>query len=585
MNTKLGPKTQNLQKLKDLGLNVPAFVGISASDFKNLATSLDKAHHKISAKTYAVRSSALNEDSKNESMAGLFHTELNVSPDNLLEAAKKVIANAKKRVKIDEFSLIVQEFIEFDESGVCFTRDPEGTPEMIIESAAGGAEKIVQGELTPTMKRVNWNDKTETVFKSIEIAFKHPQDIEWGRKDGTLYILQSRPITTISKEDTLKIKVMETALPTGQYHWEKNELTELAPFPCKHSMDLLKQIYAAGGPVDSVYKKLGIKYTAMDFLKRLEGELYVDKRAEIQSLFPAYDLENGRLKIKRLKGLWESTINQWKLTRPKTRSALEIQQSLILELESPFKRISREEFLQKYELIFETNLLAGAMIKRLELIHKKGPSSVVVLSQGATLLGIELPHPQIKTHQWQGNTLDLSDQGKFIKLDLDTPPLSPELQKWWENLGAIQKTQYQQVLPEVLIAQHNRELGRMLVVKLKSQLDLICNHKSKNESEYPACLTTYTKRLESKLVLSPGEAKGTLTPLKDFKTQKNVILLVEELRPELIEQFSKVNGIVTRRGGLLSHLAILAREKGLPIIRDPQIDTQLIGKEYSIPTQ
>jgi hypothetical protein len=584
MNTKLGPKTRNLEKLQKLGLKVPAFIGISADQFEDLESIMNLAHKEIAAKSYAVRSSALNEDGLEQSMAGQFHTELEVKPEDLLSAAKKVLDDAKEKLgDLKEFSLIVQEFIVFDHSGVCFTRDPHGSPEMIVETAKGGAAQVVQGEVTPEQERISWKEDKYDSFKSIETEFGHPQDIEWGVKSGQLYILQSRPITTLSTKDVQKIAIMEKALPQPPYYWEKNELTELAPQPCTHTLDLLKSIYAENGPVDKVYKKLGIGFQNADFLKMIGQDLYVDKLAEVHMLYPAYDSVNAEMKIKRLNGLWTSIRNSWTLSRPKTQSASALKEKLVAELNAPFSSISKKEFLALYELVFESNLLTGASIKKLELIHKGKPELAVLLSEAAALFNLDLDIPKFDTSQWKGNTLDISDRSKFQTGHLKTTKSS--LNEWWASLSAIKKTQYTQVLPDVLLAQHNRELGRQLVVKLKSQLDIACKHEKQRDDSYPSRLTSFVFKEDTEsMTLSPGDAHGKLIPLALYKGEKNVILLVDELKPELIKYFDKVNGMVTKRGGLLSHLAIVAREQGFPIIRVVSITDEEIGSEYEIST-
>ena len=113
-------------------------------------------------------------------------------------------------------SVIVQEMIDGDISGVMFTKDPvSGDDTIIIESVLGLGEKLVQGEVTPAQIIINKNTLTmenkvgikmlsnneiELLSKiglELERFFKAPQDIEWSLKDGKIYILQTRNITTL----------------------------------------------------------------------------------------------------------------------------------------------------------------------------------------------------------------------------------------------------------------------------------------------------------------------------------------------------------------------------------------------------
>jgi pyruvate,water dikinase len=54
--------------------------------------------------------------------------------------------------------------------------------------------------------------------------------------------------------------------------------------------------------------------------------------------------------------------------------------------------------------------------------------------------------------------------------------------------------------------------------------------------------------------------------LRHCKQREDLILFTDQLTPDLAQNFSVIKGIVTFQGGLLSHLAILARETSIPIV-------------------
>ena len=87
---------------------------------------------------------------------------------------------------------------------------------MIIESVFGLGEQVVSGEVTTDhyvvdragkIKREHIVDKRVLELEEIqqlvnlgrklEERFGMPQDIEWGIEDGKIYLLQSRPVTTL----------------------------------------------------------------------------------------------------------------------------------------------------------------------------------------------------------------------------------------------------------------------------------------------------------------------------------------------------------------------------------------------------
>jgi pyruvate, water dikinase len=225
-----------------------------------LAEEIKQAYIKMGQGLVAVRSSATAEDLPDASFAGQQSTFLNVQgADNVVKAVLGCWAslfNARAifyRVeqKFDHFqvgiAVPIQRMVQSQASGVMFTIEPVTSDKrkITIEAVLGLGEAIVSGEVTPDLfiidksnlslisKKINkqtWqliknpeaeegvlNIKKpipeklqsvqkiteEEVFKlaaigrAIEEHYKFPQDIEWAKEDGKLYITQSRPVTTI----------------------------------------------------------------------------------------------------------------------------------------------------------------------------------------------------------------------------------------------------------------------------------------------------------------------------------------------------------------------------------------------------
>src|SRR3954453_21960997 len=180
----------------------------------------------------AVRSSACAEDSAGASYAGQQETFLNT--EGLADVLHYVVEcwlsfftdravfYRQEKGSLDDVAMavVVQQMVDSQKSGVMFTVDPvHGRRDrMVIEAARGLGEAVVSGETTPdnytlsrqgVVKRSKVVD-TERVLTDEEcaalaqmgqqLAELHgcPQDIEWAFDDaGDLYLLQSRPITTI----------------------------------------------------------------------------------------------------------------------------------------------------------------------------------------------------------------------------------------------------------------------------------------------------------------------------------------------------------------------------------------------------
>ena len=115
-------------------------------------------------------------------------------------------------------AVVVQKMLDPLKSGVIFTADPVSRrrDRMIIEAVFGLGEQVVSGTVTPdhyvvdragNIKREHIVDKRvlepEEIRQLVELGrkleehFGKPQDIEWGIENGNVYLLQSRPVTTL----------------------------------------------------------------------------------------------------------------------------------------------------------------------------------------------------------------------------------------------------------------------------------------------------------------------------------------------------------------------------------------------------
>jgi pyruvate,water dikinase len=205
----------------------------------------------------AVRSSATAEDLPDASFAGQQETFLNMrGAEDVFNAVRKCWASlygaraifyrVEQGFEHDKVNLsaIVQKMVDSEKSGVMFSSQPStGEPLVVIEGAWGLGESVVSGSVSPdnfvvdrktrnilskyiatkeimiirdpkTQKTVTIkvpDEKKDAVVikdneaielaKYAEILEKHygiPQDIEWGIEKDKIYILQSRPITTIN---------------------------------------------------------------------------------------------------------------------------------------------------------------------------------------------------------------------------------------------------------------------------------------------------------------------------------------------------------------------------------------------------
>ncbi|MCC7450555.1 MAG: phosphoenolpyruvate synthase [Anaerolineae bacterium] len=208
----------------------------------------------IDALPVAVRSSATAEDLPGLSFAGQQDTYLNiVGADALIDAVRRCWASlwtaraigyrARNHIPPDGVALavVVQTMIPAEVSGVLFTANPltGRRDEIVINASYGLGEAIVSGQVEPDHYVVRKQGPhiigrrrgakalairpaegggTQAVVQdasqlqalpdtqilalaqvAIRVAehFGTPQDIEWAWADGKLYLLQSRPITSL----------------------------------------------------------------------------------------------------------------------------------------------------------------------------------------------------------------------------------------------------------------------------------------------------------------------------------------------------------------------------------------------------
>ncbi|WP_423751178.1 phosphoenolpyruvate synthase [Salinirarus marinus] len=207
----------------------------------------------------AVRSSATAEDLPDASFAGQQETFLNVTEEDLLHRVKECWASLFSQRAIYyrnqkgfphrevDIAVVVQQMVDAEKSGVMFTSHPStGEPRIIIEAAWGLGEAVVSGAVSPdnyvidresgdveevtvaekkvmhvksetgeTVERDVGEDRRDRqvlteaeidrlveLGRRVEDHYGTPQDVEWAIADGEVYMLQSRPITTISEEAT-----------------------------------------------------------------------------------------------------------------------------------------------------------------------------------------------------------------------------------------------------------------------------------------------------------------------------------------------------------------------------------------------
>ena len=255
-----GGKGGTLARLYQAGYPVPdglvilptAFAGdelrpeaLSAEAWSQVQAHLARLRGDDPQAAFAVRSSALAEDSARASFAGEFETVLGVPSDEAVREAigavrrsrhaERVQAYARARgVETDlEMTIVVQRLVRADLSGVLFSADPiTGSRDQMSGNYVHGlGEALVSGQVAPyefalSRPRGRYDGPAELkqfarrlfrLAKRLERELGGPQDIEWAIAGGKVYLLQSRPITTLLGFDPLSGEYNDSR--TGDYVW------------------------------------------------------------------------------------------------------------------------------------------------------------------------------------------------------------------------------------------------------------------------------------------------------------------------------------------------------------------------------
>ena len=269
--------TNNSTQLQDISAKIKDVI-TSATMPKETADAIRQAYAKMSGGLVAVRSSATAEDLPEASFAGQQATFLNISgEDEVVDAVQRCWAslfepraifyreeNGFEHFKVG-IAVPVQRMVQSDASGVMFTVEPTTSDrsKITIEAVLGLGEMIVSGDVTPDhyvvskddmkivhkeVKAQEWklikkeggkgkedNIKVDLtpeeqarqkitdadilalakIGKGLEDHYQHPQDVEWAKENDEIFIVQTRPVTTIKETVTTGPVIDAEAILTG----------------------------------------------------------------------------------------------------------------------------------------------------------------------------------------------------------------------------------------------------------------------------------------------------------------------------------------------------------------------------------
>ena len=570
------------------------------------------AHHS-GMDRLVVRSSSLAEDSDATSFAGIHDSFVNVSPEDIIDRVRMVWASLwsdrailyRNELGLDlessAMAVLIQKMIVGGRSGVVFTRDPENPDMTIIEAVPGLNQGMVDGTVPPDRWRVKRssgevvemergsrdkvampsdtgvelrsaddmetlvNGDVDRVFEeamSIESEFGRPQDIEFTLEGEDLYILQARPITTFIENEerswyrslrrsyenllSLRERIEGDIIPSMVEQSEELASIDLGAMSDEELADEIERRVDILSRWEGVYKETLIPFAHG---MRLFGEVYnMIMRPNDPHQFMEL-LATGKM-----------------ISTERNRRLMDLAARLDREGVSPMDENDLDpEILDEIDDIMRDSggRLRGSNESRkglIRLLGRMGDSSVrerdlehIDHLEDDFLLRFE--------GEERGRAEDLLDMARASYRMRDDDNLV---------LGRIEG-ELERTLEEARVRLAERiseghEVSREHVVRMLLDHDLI-------PELLPDTVTSERRTLPRQLVGQPaikGIATGRARVIRGeeelFDFMSGEVLVCDALDPNMTFVAPLCSAIVERRGGMLIHGAIIAREYGIPCV-------------------
>ncbi len=533
-------------------------------------------------------------------------------------------------------AVVLQETVTGNRSGVVFSQNPNDETQVIIESVYGLNQGLVDGMVEPDRwvldrdkktvlshkpaQREQWMIPSENGVEMValpadlskrpplsseealgicdlayraEALFKAPQDVEWTIKNDRLYVLQSRSITTLSPGETQDKRAWYLSLHRSTENLKALRTTieeTLIPEMIKTAKDLVEQditVLSDQELADEVRQRRQVNQYWVDtyweeFIPyahgvRLFGQYYNDA---MQPDDP-YEFMN--------------LLTQTKMASLERNQLIQDMAAMVREDRQLFERLKAGETLDLGSEFGE---------KVNQFIEKFGDLSCAVT----------------------GGTECATDTRPLFKLLLEmavnpsslasrkNPQDARELQqRFFERFQGPQRKEAEELLDLARSSYRLRDDDNIYLGRIEAQL-LSAVKEAKSRVENSERRGTHTSELEDlKSVIhdldygtenrktpvqkdehgvkvkprqlvgqpaGPGLSRGKARvirshfDLQDFKNAE--ILVCDAVDPNMTFVIPLAAGVIERRGGMLIHGAIIAREYGLPCVTGIPDATSLI---------
>jgi rifampicin phosphotransferase len=573
-------------------------------------------------KALVARSSSVVEDTATSSMAGQFDSIIGISGfDDFAVAVATVLASRERANAEDHpIAVLVQPLIEPAFGGVMFGCDPVTgrSDRRVVSAVKGGPEPLVSGEvngsrylLDPSTAKVLQFDQNDgprldaadlrrlvALSAEVNAVYGGPQDVEWAIDvDRKVWLLQSRPVTTEIR-----------GVPRGPVYGP-GPVAETFPAPLT---ELERDLWvpplreAVGQAVLLAGAATQADVEASDVVVCVDGHVAIDLRlaGEIKPKQGFTSKLNPIASSRRLRGAWR--IGRLRSALPRLAENLLDRTDADLEAVPPLRALTSRQLiallhrsqvilraLHAHEILIGMltdtggNRMTGASValRVLAEARQDGLSDKEILERSPTVLALtaprvaptpELPDEAAPVHVTTPSCQRCSDNGILREALRLRVRWLQELsgRAAWE-LGVRLTAAGDLTEPELI---RHMTLDHVEAVATKRAVvvpALVAAHAHDFGAPLPAWfqLSDLGKPIRAQCAsevgggtgAGGGSGSGPVTYDLDDPPAGSV-LVTTTLSPGLGPLLPRLKGIVAETGSVLSHLAILSREAGVPTV-------------------
>lgn len=591
---------------------------------KDIADEINRSFKVLNTKYVAVRSSATAEDGKDHAWAGQLESYLNTTENDVLTKVKlcwsslftprAIFYRFEKGLHLTKISVavVVQKMVESEVSGIAFSVHPvtEDRNQLIIEAGFGLGEAIVSGSVTPdsyvveknprNILDINVSTQDRALYRSektskehgnnewvsipepkassqvltkeqvlelseiilnIEKHYSFPCDIEWAYEKGKFYIVQSRPITTLSDKSLAPQVKKEYPIFYNEEKmtWVKFMERKRTPFIYFPFIEIESQIMP---------KICGFRF--YNHLYKWEGDTGVHFRVTGEFIkCDKHFLELIQSKDKR--------IVQWAKKGKEAENLADKWLETFSKTPIPFSVTKFNEFYKDFiDILLYTATMPYLVLSTIDTELTKGDER----AKYEEVLALYEP---------------LRNTSKYPQLERNI------LNSWFNELGKrynIDPIYIHFLMPDEIRKLETKSLDNE-VLKKRKEWSIFWNDIESNnivwsfDKNYISDIPVLEELIETTDVLKgntafPGKARGIVrivNILEDIhEFNQGDILVSLNTNPDLVPVIKKAGAIVTDEGGIMCHAAIVSREFKIPCVIGTKVATKILknGDEVEV---